>query len=87
MHVADHHSSVSSQWLDGDEAEDEGVAEEEDEAGVAQEDDHQAAHLLATTSLFVQDFFFLFSQRKPFVNFHVFLFKFCFSFLYNKILI
>ena len=59
--VADHHSSVSSQWLDGDEAEDEGVAEEEDEAGVAQEDDHPAAHLLATTSLFVQDFFsFLF---------------------------
>lgn len=48
---------VSSQWLDGDEAEDEGVAEEGDEAGVVQGDDHRVIHWLLTTPLFVQDFF------------------------------
>lgn len=49
---------MSLQWLDGDEAEDEVVAEEGDEAGVAQGDNQQAAHLLPGTLLFVQDFFF-----------------------------
>lgn len=49
---------VFSQWLDVDEAEDEDVAEEGDEAGVVQGDDYQAIHLLLTTPLFVQDFFF-----------------------------
>lgn len=71
-------SSVSSQWLAGDEAEDEAVAEEGDEAGAARGDDRQAVRLLATTPLFVQDLFFLFSEE-TFCEFQCF-FWFFFSY-------
>lgn len=54
----DRYRHVSSQWLAGDEAEAEGVAEEGDEDGAVQGDDHQAGQLLLITQLFVQDFFF-----------------------------
>ncbi|TNN85664.1 Small nuclear ribonucleoprotein Sm D1 [Liparis tanakae] len=63
-------------WLDGDEAEDEAVAEEEDEVGVARGDNHHAPRFLATTPLLYRIFFF---RKKYFVNFHVFVVNFCFS--------
>lgn len=66
------------QWLDGDEAEDEGVAEEGDEAGAARGDDHQAVHLLATTPLFVQEVFFFFFSEETFCEF-----CFCSSFVFR----
>lgn len=53
---------LSSQWLEGDEAEDEDVAEEEDEVGAAQGDDRRVVHLLAPTPTVCTGFFF-FSQR------------------------
>lgn len=56
---------VCPQWLVGDEAEDEDVAEEGDEGGVDQEDDHKGPQLLLNTSLFVQDFFFSFFSNFP----------------------
>ncbi|KAA8585859.1 hypothetical protein FQN60_007428, partial [Etheostoma spectabile] len=42
---------IEPKWLDGDEAGDEGVAEEGDEVGVARGDDYQVVHLQATTPL------------------------------------
>lgn len=79
---------VSCQWLDGDGAEDEDVAEEGDEAGAVRGDDHQAIPLSLTTPLFVQDFFFLFfSQRKCVVKLSA-CFYFCFFLiLYIKMLL
>lgn len=68
---------LSSQWLDGGEAEDEDVAEEEEEDGVDQGDDPKALKLhLTIHCLYRNSFFFFFSpqfaQRKQFVNFSVF---------------
>lgn len=65
---------LSPQWLDGGEAEDEDVAEEEEEDGVAQGDDPKALKLHLTIHCLYRNFFFSpqFAQRKPFVNFSVF---------------
>lgn len=57
-------ADVSPQWLDGDEAEDEGAAEDGDEAEVDQEDDYKVP-LFFNISLFVQDFFFLYYPPPP----------------------
>lgn len=66
---------LSSQWLDGGEAEDEDVAEEEEEDGVDQGDDPKALKLHLTIHCLYRNFFFSppqFAQRKQFVNFSVF---------------
>lgn len=53
---------LSSQWLDGGEAEDEDVAEEEEEDGVDQGDDPKALKLhLTIHCLYRNSFFFFFS--------------------------
>lgn len=52
---------LSSQWLDGGEAEDEDVAEEEEEDGVDQGDDPKALKLhLTIHCLYRNSFFFFF---------------------------
>lgn len=49
---------LSSQWLDGGEAEDEDVAEEEEEDGVDQGDDPKALKLHLTIHCLYRNFFF-----------------------------
>lgn len=49
---------LSPQWLDGGEAEDEDVAEEEEEDGVAQGDDPKALKLHLTIHCLYRNFFF-----------------------------
>lgn len=52
---------LSSQWLDGGEAEDEDVAEEEEEDGVDQGDDPKALKLHLTIHCLYRNSFFFFS--------------------------
>lgn len=46
VNISDCFSAVLSQWLGGDEEEDEDVAEEGGEDEVAQEDDHKATRII-----------------------------------------
>lgn len=69
---------LSSQWLDGDEAEDEAVAEEGGEAGEAQGDNEQVACLLPDTSTVCTGFFF--SQEETFCEFSCFCSTFVFPY-------